>query len=299
MSKNKNIDGETDLKKYRDSDGVSIEHMNFGLWLSENRRRITKIVIIALIAISAFFFIYSSYHYIVYFITGDEQELLDGGNLLMSPRNITEDLEISVPQIFSSNGGYDMAVKAKNPNIKFSAAFKYCFVQGEEQIACSNGFILPGEEKYILAMGRKLEKGPAGISFEISDFSWQRLNSRQIPDWEYFSFSRLDFSIFDIDFNPASTTSTADKVSLNYLEFFIKNQTPYSYYEAPLNILFFNGSELVGINRYLISDFLSGEERQIRLSWPGDLRRANRTEIKPDINILSDSVYLKYQGSNK
>jgi hypothetical protein len=45
MKKDKNYN-EIDLKNYKDSSGVSLREMNFGLWISENRRRFIKLTII-------------------------------------------------------------------------------------------------------------------------------------------------------------------------------------------------------------------------------------------------------------
>jgi len=80
------------------------------------------------------------------------------------------------------------------------------------------------------------------------------------------------------------------------LEFKITNQTAYAYYEAPLQILLYSGSELVGVQTYSVNNFLAGEKRNVNLSWPGGLQTVSRTEVKPNINILDDDVYLKYQG---
>ena len=47
MAENKN-GPEIDLNKYKDSEGLSIQKMNFGLWLAENREHISKTFIIFL-----------------------------------------------------------------------------------------------------------------------------------------------------------------------------------------------------------------------------------------------------------
>ena len=66
----------------------------------------------------------------------------------------------------------------------------------------------------------------------------------------------------------------------------------------PLNIALFDGDQLVSVNKYILQNFVSGEKRNIKISWPGNYRNI-RAKIIPDINILDNSVYLKYQGSAK
>jgi len=297
MKKDKNLDRDIDLKNYRDLSGVSLKEMNFGLWLSEHRRLIAKIIIIFLIALSAFFFIYSSYNYVVYFLFGNSnEELVD--NLITSPRNITSNLEISPLMIFKNGDHYDLNVKLKNPNEKFLGKFQYCFEQSEQEIHCGEGFIFPSAEKYVLALGQELNSEDS-ITFRIKGIFWQRINVRQIPNWEDFLFSRLNFSVENLVFYPVNRSGLSERVGLNSLEFQITNQTAYSYYDVPLQILMYSGSELVGAQSYSLTNFVTGEKRNVNISWPGGLQSVSRTEVKADVNILDDSVYLKYQGERK
>jgi len=298
MSKDKNFNQDSDLQNYHDPAGLTIKKMNFGLWLSENRKRIAKVVTVILIILCVFFFVYSSYNFIIYLITGDPSKQMAIDNFTNSPRKVADDLKVSPINIFRSGERFDLTVKISNPNVKFKAEFNYCFNRGVEKVFCGSDFILPSDDKYLSSLGQELDATATNLSFQITDVFWQRVNAHQIPDWSAFSAGRLDLAIFDITWQPASSANN-DPVSLNSLEFKIKNQTPFSYYEVPLNILALSGSELAGVNRYVLIDFLSGEERTVKMIWTGNLRFANRIEIKPDLNILDNDVYLDYQGANK
>jgi len=297
MAKDKNPNPDKELEKYRDDSGVSVRKMDIGLWLAENRHRIWKIAVGFLIALSAFFFVYSVYGYVIYFLSGNPTEQTASESLAKSPRQVTEDLQLFPVQVFKSDNHYDLAVKTVNPNAKFLATIEYCFRQDGQDTACGADFLLPGEEKYILALARDLNGTTAGVSFTISRVAWRRVDMRQIPDWNQFLSDRLNFAVSDIALSLASASGSAASSGLNTLFFNIKNQTAYAYYEAPLNILLFSGSELVGVNRYSLNNFLAGDSRTVSLSWVGNLRGANRAEIKPAINIMDDNVYLKYQGT--
>ncbi len=299
MSKDKNSD-EIDLNKYKDLDGLSLKKMNFGLWLSEHRSRIMKSIIIFLIAISAISFAYSTYNYIVYYITSSsaEEEAAAARTNLVSQRNIVTDLLIGVPIAFKSSEAYDLVAAIKNPNDKFSATFQYCFLNNETVISCTNGFILPSEEKYIFSLGQKVEAYSGNVKVELRDISWKRFDVRLIPDWKSFSSSHINFNFEGINLALANESGLSEKIGLDSLEFSVSNRSPYSYYQVPLNITFYNGTELIGVNRYIVENFLAGETRQVRLSWLGGLSSAARTEIRPELNLLDDSIYLKYQGSN-
>ncbi|MFA5184583.1 MAG: hypothetical protein WC456_03615 [Patescibacteria group bacterium] len=297
MSKEENLNKDIDLKNYDDPTGISLRELNFGLWLSENRQKLLKVLTVGLIVLCAFFFIYSSYGLINYFLAGDPNAEITVA-VPTSPRQLTVDLEIAPLEIFSHDEQVDLAVKLRNQNDKFMATFKYCFTLAGEDLACGEGFILPASEKYIFALGQRLSGSQSEAAFAITDIFWRRINAHQIPDWNAYLASRLDFSVSELSFSAGAMNSLSDKINLNSLSFSIQNQTAYSYYEVPLNILLYSGAELVGVNRYILQDFLAGAERQIKMVWPDNLGGVNRTEIVPDLNIIDEAAYLKYQGAS-
>jgi len=285
-----------DLNRYKDPEGLSVKDMDFGLWLSKNRKLFTRLIIIFLIALSAFFFIYSSYNYVIYFLDKNKNGLVDANNQLISPRNVTGEIEVSSLKVLKVNNSYDLTVKIINPNEKFLANIEYCFVQVDEEVACGSDFILPGGEKHVLALNKDLDSSTRQVQFKITKASWQRVNAHDIPDWEKFENEMINFNIENINFDSASESGLSEKLSLNALEFVINNNSAYGYYEVPLNVLLFNGLELVGVNTYLAGDFGAGERKNIRMTWPGNLPIVSRVEIIPNINILDNSVYSKYLG---
>lgn len=297
MTKEKNINSDIDLNKYKESGSLSLGEMNFGLWLSENRSRIRRMIVIALIIISAGLFIYSTYNYFVYVFIGKNTDNIVGGQLL-APRNAVQDVVVGELKTFQDGDMNDLAIQLTNPNDKFFANFNYCFLAGDQEINCGSAFILPKEGKYLLALGQKIDFSKGNINFKIKDIFWQRTNAHQISDWDSFALSRLDFAVSDINFATAARSGLSEKINLNSLDFNISNRTPYSYYEVPLNILLFSGNDLVGVNQYLLKNFKTGQTESVKLSWPGNLNYVSRTDVQPNLNILDNSVYLLYQGAS-
>jgi len=290
---NYKIKNDPRLEKDKDLSGISWRQLNFGLWMAENRRNITRGITILLILISAFFFIYSSYSYVIYFLSGPIDNQTE--NQVLSPRNFITEMEIGSLEIFRNNNSYDLAIRLENSNDNFTAEFNYCFYQGETDLKCDKGFILPSEKKYLLALGINLSDSLA-TSFKIDDIFWRRINRREIPDWQEFFNQRINFEIVNVEFLNASRSGLSENIRLNSLEFNVINNSPYSYFNVPLNIFFYNGSSLVGVESHLAKDFITGENRSVKMSWPGDLGIVNRIEILPQINILDNDVYLRYRG---
>lgn len=295
MPKDKNYEQGIDLKKYQSENNVSLSEMNIGLWLSEKRDFLTRLLIIFLILVSAGFFIYSAYQYFIYFKNGsDKAPLVD--NNVVSPRNLITDLKIDPPQFFKNGNQYDLTVKITNPNDKFSANFDACFNLSGNEFTCAKAFILPSETKYVFALAKEVKDDVKTLSFNAKNIAWQRIDAHTIPSWTDFSAARLNFAFADINFYSIADGNYNVQNSGNILEFNAKNLSSYSYYDLPLNIALFDGAQLVSVNVYHLQNFLSGETRNIKINWPGNYRNI-RAEIVPDLNILDDAVYLKYQGS--
>ncbi len=298
MSKDKNQDQDKIIKKYKDSEGLTVEEMNFGLWLSENRRLITKIIVAFLMAVCAFFFIYSAYAYILYFMSSQQANnlLADTAGQIIS-RSVTTNLVVNNVQVLKSGPNYDLIVEITNPNDKFNANFNYCFLRSNTNLLCGQSFILPGATKYVLALNQDLSAGTSGLEFKITTTSWQRVDLHLIPDWNQYAAARLNFSVTNINFSAAGLNNLSGKLNLNSLEFTVTNQSPYSYYEVPVNIFLYNNATLIGVNRYTFDNFLAGESHQAKLTWNGSLDNVTRTVVVPDVNIADNSIFINYTGN--
>lgn len=298
MSKDKNYRTDQDLKKYHDLGGLTIKEMNFGLWLSEKKHLMKKIALFFLFAVVIFFVVYSAYGYVFYFLqTKNANNLLADNAGTIAYHAQIDALAPDAIQIFKNNDRYDLAVNIKNSNDKYNASFGYCFTKGGADIACGQSFILPGGNKYVLALNQELAAGAGGLEFKITSAGWQRVDVHQIPDWSQYAAARLNFSITNINFSNASASGLSAKVPLNTLEFTITDQSSYGYYEVPVNIFFYNNDNLVGVNNYLFKNFKAGETRRAALTWPGDLGGVKSVVIVPDLNIIDNKIFLNYSGA--
>lgn len=286
---------EEDLKRYKDHGSVGLREMNFGLWIAEHRKLLSHALVVFLILISAFFFIYSTYAYILYFMSGPLDNQPE--SQVLSPRNIISEMKIGQLESFDRGDYYDLTVSLENTNSNFWADFEYCFYQGQETVYCGNNFLLPSEQRYALALGVELP-GNGPLSFRIEDIFWNRINRRQIPNWETFYNERVIFSFENVYLFPPSRSGLSENLRLSSLEFIANNESPYGYYNISFEILLYSGNKLVGIEKHFAKDFLAGEKRLIKMSWPGDTEGVNQVEIRPVINLMKEDNYLRYQGLN-
>lgn len=296
---------EIDIDKYTDIEGLSTKKLNFGLWIIEHRERLRTALIIFLVVVSAISWAYTIYGFAYYFARGmneDEiliQELIQVNTighdyiLKLSARDL---VYFPVNILKASKDKYDLLVVLKNPNLKHMSVFEYCFLDKNETIDCAENFIFPGETKNLLSLAQEFTYKPTNIKFILKNIRWKRINLHKFPDWEKFKNDHLNISIVDIKFKPAKSSGLSEKLNLNSLEFTATNNTAYNYWEVPLIILLHNNNLVVGVNKYTLSEFMSGEKREIQMSWLGNISRVNNIKIIPEINIMLDDIYIKYEG---
>jgi hypothetical protein len=302
MEKNKKgKSDQVDLKQYQDPAGVTLPRLNFGLWLIKNKRNFFRLLVGILITISAVSLLYSGYSYLDYFLKGRAQ---DEANLLALTTENTDtnanridrsakDISFGAVEVIKNSSGYDFVVQVENSNTKYIGRFDYCFIVNGQESPCQPTVIFPKEKKYIFSLANLYDYYPEQVEAEIKNMAWQRVNAKLYPDWPAFAASRLDFKFENQNFVPADDTGLSNKVDLGVLEFRVSNKTAYNYWQAPLNLIILQGNQVIGVNRYILTEFKSGETRDIRIVWPG-LHQAGEISIVPDIDIVDDSVYMGF-----
>ncbi len=297
-----------DVYKYEDvQGGMSTKELDVGLWFVKSKGMFKKLFIISLIIISAISWTYSIYHFAYYVAKGmqEDQKLLDD---MVNSTLIGHDyiVQISAQNISASSvlvfplgdNKYDFLVELKNPNFRYWVDFKYCFYSDTENIICDTEFLMPGESKYIIELAKEIDSGSKNIRFTIDNISWQRINLHKYPDWSDFRDDHLNVPLENIDFKSTVQSGLSDKLGYNSLEFTVFNKTPYNYWSVDFNILLRRGEKIISVNKYNLQEFISGETRELEISWPGKLSNISDIKIIPIINILDQDNYIDYEGGS-
>lgn len=296
---------EKNLENYVSAEGITTKQLEIGLWYVEHKRRLKMVLIGFLILISAVSWSYTIYGFTYYIARGmNEDEILIKQLVQVNSaghdyiRQVSaKDLAIgSVEIIRSSDKKYDLYAKLKNDNQKWWAEFDYYFTAAGRQTEKTKGYILPEEVKYPAALAEDFSYYPEDSRLVIENISWRRINQHQIADWEAYRDSHLDIASADIKFISAKANPLSEKLGLNQLSFKAINHTAYNYWSVGFVILLYARDQITGINHYILNDFMSEQKRLVEISWPGDLGRADRVEIIPEINIMKDDIYIRYDG---
>lgn len=295
---NKDSDSNINFSTKKNIKDKALKNFNFGLWILQNRKKFFIGIIVLLVALSAVLysvFFYNLYDYIKY--TPEERKALQElseVNVSLTPGRLAIDLEIGKPQVFFHNNKYDFVVSIKNPNNNFFSYISYCFSDGDKELVCSGTTIFPSEDKYVIDLAIDLDSHPSNLKFIIKNKNWERVSIRTYPDWGKYYSERLNFIISDINFEINKPTEMSLK-STNNLSFSIQNNSPYNYWEVPLNIVMFYRKNIVGVNKYIVSEFMSLESKNVSISWSNSLKNVDDTKIIPDLDILQEGNYIKYK----
>ena len=296
---------EKNLKNYISTEGITTKQLEIGLWYIEHKRQLKMVLISFLILISAISWVYTIYGFAYYIARGmSEDEILI--KQMVQVNSVDHDYVVQVGakglafgsvEIFrSSDKKYDLYTKLQNDNPKWWAEFDYYFTVAGKQTKKTKGYILPEETKHLMVLAEDFSYYPEDGRLVIENISWHRINQHEIIDWDAYRASYLNIETADIKFIPANANPLSEKLDLNQLSFNAINHTAYNYWSVGFAILLYSSDQITAINHYVLDDFMSEQKRLVEISWPGNLGRADRIEIIPEINIMEDDIYIKYDG---
>ncbi|MBI2099009.1 hypothetical protein HYT45_01175 [Candidatus Uhrbacteria bacterium] len=263
-------------------------------WIVLNKLLLKRIAKYCLIVFSIVFWSYGIYGLVDWILLSGPKERMAIARLHVDlvnygAREAVRPLEVRRASVISNARGDALAL-IKNPNSRWYATFDYRFLIEGERTVARRGFILPGEEKYIFDLGLNLTGRPSRAALEIKNIIWRRITRREIPDYDAFLSSRLSFETDKISYAPALQVAGR---TVSRASFEVSNNSAFGYFEVPFQIFLYRGNVLAGVNQAVLNNFASGETRQVDATWFETISGITKVEVRPDLNIMDDSVYKK------
>lgn len=188
--------------------------------------------------------------------------------------------------IVKSGSRYDAMVRVKNPNDAYgSSDFSYEFrLKGADgnQISVVKGqdYILPKQEKYIVAVGLDVPSLISSVDFVITQVQWAHFSTFEEPK----------FIVHNKRSNPISSGP-------GFYETYaiVRNDTPNDFGSVSVNIVLRDiNNAVVAVGRTQMNTIKSGEERDFRLVWPdsfeGDVAKI---DVMPETNVFKDENLIR------
>lgn len=286
------------LKQYQPVEGPTNRQLEIGLWWVQRRVMLRRISAGLIIVISLPLWVYSLYYWSDYFYRGilaDRQLAINlvtakGINHSLVVSRAPQNLTIGPVNILSGSGAsYDLASLAYNPNTNWYATFDYSFIINGNKTAAQAEFILPQEKKYLAAFLQTGARSAAAVV--LDNIKWQRIAAGEFRDVPQLIKEHTDISVSDIK---SASEVSGRGLPLNSVSFQARNNSPYNYWEADFYLLAQTGNNIIGINKYRLEKFYSGETRLVNIQWPAYLGGAPIT-VSPSINIFDQNNYIAFE----
>jgi len=210
---------------------------------------------------------------------------------------VADGLKIEGPPtvLASGEGEYDLVGFVTNSNEDWWAEFMYQMeTGGEAQTEPFVSFVYPGETRAVMTLSQEVTR-VSSAKLAIPTTSWHRIDTHAIPDFEAWFNERVDFEITDAEF---TSVIGASGESIGRTSFNVKNNTPFSYWSVPFNIILKRGSAVIGVNTTELEQLESGETREAEMSWFQPMPTVTDLEIIPTLNIFDSTVYMPPPGGS-
>ena len=208
-------------------------------------------------------------------------------------KNSPLDLQISELDVINlGNNRYNLIAKVSNPNLKKWVAkdVEYYFYSDNFQSEHKKSFILPGEKKFLADFNIESDLVIRNPKLFISSIKWTRIKEKDIKNFSDKIKEMIDFQIKKTNFSSLSDLQI--KNSGSSINFLVKNNTIYNYYEAGFFIITYSGPVITSANYLQLDDFMAGEEKKAEIRWQQIIPRPSQIIIKPEINVLDENIIM-------
>lgn len=175
----------------------------------------------------------------------------------------------------SSEGRFDLTAEAKNPNADWLAEFNYAFVADGVTPKYFSAFVLPGQSKVLLDLGRE----GSNVRLEAKNLKWRR-----ISDYQKLRSERDLLSVASYEFIPPSKTGNPSQLKLT-----LNNDSAFGFWEADVVAFLYSGGTPVGVNYLSLLQFKAGSQRDLTLNWLQNFPAIDAVEIIPEVNYLDEN----------
>jgi len=263
------------------------KQLKWSYWYISNKLKIRRYVTLSLLALALLFWLLFSWQSADFIINYNRDQYLINSLLFTgSPyadilaQAQPQDLILSETETFlEDNGRYDFLASIKNPNGSWLLTFDYRFSDDERAGTLKHGFVMPGEEKYLMDLGYE----QSASKLEIINQRWQR-----VKGVESIINTRLRFEVADEKLLAGTTAGEPNRVI-----FKMSNNSAFGFWNVGAQVLLYSAGNLVSINYIDIKQFRAGEDRQVEVDWNYRLPAIDSIQVVPEVNVFDESNIMK------
>lgn len=184
------------------------------------------------------------------------------------------------------SGKYDLFSRIFNPNNDFgSGSFSYEFDlkdAGGTSLGKFSGksFILPGEEKYLVATNVPSGTVPSEINLTIQNVKWEEFVNYEKPQLKIINRNYLE---------------TSSGVGFSEAFGLLKNESPFDFSTIKINMILKDSSgKIVALNSTVINTVKTGESRDFKALWPNRFPgEVENVEFQTEVNVFDSEAFAR------
>lgn len=187
---------------------------------------------------------------------------------------------------YPSTKGFDIVASVANPNTFWYATFDYQFQMGDKYSMKRSGFIMPAENKYLVALA--VDNGNQVNQLVFSNIKWVKEINYPTKYQE-----KYNLEVKDINYIPPQQLGLGDKVNISRVVFTANNKSAYNYRDLSFLIFVKDGDRIVGVNQITSGPIYSNQSKILSVSFFQPLPVISGVSVMPEINILDSNSFIK------
>lgn len=189
---------------------------------------------------------------------------------------------------------YDFYATVTNANDDWFATFTYAFTSGSITTEEQDGFVMPGERAYLLALGIEADTKPGTPTVSVENIVWHHVDRHIAPDTAAWLEEHNGFLISEPTYTTDIDLGTA---KIGRTTFTVTNATPYAYWTPQFTVILERAGAVVGISQATLTEFDASEARDVEVRWYGDLPVTATATVIPAINYFDTDSYMPPRGT--
>lgn len=273
------------------ANNISERQLKFGYWFINHKVTLRKALIGILLVINAGVWGFNIYSVVRVFgldLVKNRQLQVDlATDRFVRYMEISDTLKpkdikiVAIQKLPSFGSQIDVVASVNNPNPSWVGHFTYKFQTDKGLTETRNGFILPGQTKYLY----DLDLDALQVSkIIIENLVWKREN-----DYKKISELRDHFQFTETQFLPVGG---ADLVNASRAVFTVTNDSNYNFYKPTYLVQLMSQGRLAGFNTVVSDNLYSGQKMTLESRWYEKLPQIDKVVVTADIDYLSDSSFI-------
>lgn len=279
---------------------LSDKELELGYWWTIHRIKIKAIFLIVIILGIFAIYLNAGWRFYVYLQgTAAHEQMLqeltshsinyEQVKIVTGPNNLRINNAIIMPAGSSNN--YDIVAEVENVNQRWwLRQINYQFEIAGKLTDEQSSFILPGETKYLYYFNYQTNSPPNSYRLVVKREIWQRVKNQDMFDSQG-GWRPAEITVSNIKYNPVLFNSAQGLVTFD-----ISNNSSFNFWEVNLQVLLWQGQQLVDFNTVTIADLVVGEKRAMEVLMSKNLPSGLRAEIDVSADSLAEENLKAYNA---